>query len=132
MRVRFDLGPEVFDAHAKSAAIPEVIGAPHLLEQLTLRDDEARMSRQAFEQSILERREMNFSVWSSRQATRDVDLNVSKLEDMAHVASARDAPQCGANAGEQLRCAERLRHIIIGARIESRDLLVLRRACRQD
>ena len=50
------------------------------------------MSSQAFEQSILERGEMDFSVGSSGQASRNVDLDMSKLEDMAHIASARDAP----------------------------------------
>ena len=56
-----------------------------------------------------------------------------ELADLDHRARPRAcAPERGPQAGEQLLHPERLRHVVVGARVERRDLLVLVADRRED
>ncbi len=78
--IRFQLLTEILEAHAQVSRVAESIGPPDVLDELIRGHDRTGMSREAFEYPILERREMNFSRGGLSSTPRQIDFDLTELE----------------------------------------------------
>ena len=62
----------------------------------------------------------------ARLGALEVDLELAELEHRTRRGRRLDAPERGADPGEQLVDRERLVHVVVGARVERPDLVVAR------
>ena len=97
---------------------------PHLAYQLLLPHDRAELARQALQHPVFERRQVQLAVRPAALAPRQVDAAPSELQQPLRARAAHLAAQRRAQPRQQLRRAEGLGDVVVGAGIERRDLLL--------
>ena len=108
-------------------------GAPHLPKQLLVRDDLPGVTNERRQELVLDRRQVDFLVVDQHLAAQEVDAQLSHLEGglVRLVRRAGGVAERDADPREQLAGAERLAHVVVGARVERRDLVALLAAGRE-
>jgi hypothetical protein len=99
-----------------------VLEVPRALEKLVPGEHLASMAHERLEQGELLRRERDLRVGAPGAARCRVDAEVARLEDCRPLE--RAAAHKRAQAGEQLSERERLRQVIVGASVETRDSIL--------
>src|SRR5262245_61701761 len=130
-RIGLELAPDLGEVDAQVVRLRLVLGAPHLLKQLALRDELARVADEHLDDMPLGRREPDLAVAGADALGREVDREVGGLDD-GFLVGGRGSPQGCAEPGEELVHPERLRHVVVGAGVEGRDLPALLLPHRED
>src|SRR5262245_11347498 len=130
-RIGLELAPNLGEVDAQVIRLRPVLGAPHLLEQLALRDELARVPDEDLDDVPLGRSEADLAVGPSNALRGEVDREVRGLDDGLLLGRCSSA-QGGAESREQLVHSERLRHVVVGAGVERRDLVAFPFAHRED
>src|SRR5581483_9217803 len=107
---------------------PRVAGegvAPHTLEQLVAREHEAAVVEQLPEEVELLRRELDLLVGDVHLAPAGVDVEVAVLDRLALAVAPlrRRTAQHRPDARDELPRVERLRQVVVGADLETDDLV---------
>src|SRR5688572_5770616 len=100
--------------HVDGAVIYIDVGATNIVEQLTARKDTAGRLHQEFQETEFRRAEFEFAFLAVDAVLLAVELEVAKAQHMRQKAWI-DPAQHGFDASKQLRCRERLDHIIVRA-----------------
>src|SRR5574337_1262707 len=109
-RVWLNLLPQLVDEDAQVLCFIAVIGPPHRLKQPPVRERFALMGDQMAEQLKLLGRQTNRA--SSHSYFSSFEINCKVRRNKRRLGSpGRRAPQCRADAGQQLLHPERLHHI---------------------
>src|SRR5207248_6695394 len=110
-----------------------MLGTPYFLEDGVARERLAARVDQAHQDVELGRRHLDDGGVSADLARRDVDDDVAELERVRRrrLVAVTTAKR-GADAREELREAERLRDVVLGAELEPRDLVDLAGAGRKN
>ena len=126
-RVVAELLAQLAHVHPQVVALGPVARAPHLAQQVLLREELAGIARQLLEQRELGAGEVHGLARPGHEPPGEVDLEVSSSTRTTTGAAGgvRNAPQRGADPGEQLLGVERLRHVVVGAGVERAHLLRL-------
>src|SRR5262249_2844882 len=109
-----------------------MIWAPDLAQQMMMGDDLARMLSEDVQHLELLRRQRERLALESNRTTGEIDLERAAFDDRIRRRAQRMPSQGHAGAGDELRHAERLGHVVVGAELEQADLFLLARAHRQD
>ena len=99
--------------------------APHVAQQLAVREHASRVPHERREQPVFERRQVHDFVVAPHLAQREIDGHGAEGHLRRLVRAAPVAPaQLRADPRAQFGHAERLGQVVVGARIERRDLLL--------
>ena len=109
-----------------------VLGPPHRLEQLALRDELARVVDQHLDHVPLGRRQLHLLAVAMDALGDEVDGEVRRGDARLFGRRGRDAAERGPQAREELAHAERLGDVVVGTGVERGDLVALRLARRED
>ena len=127
IRIRFELAPEMRDVNAQIALRIAERLAPHLVEELPMRERAPVVRHELVQQIPLGGREMHGGAGATHVSPREIDLEI--VDANGHVAARHRpharAPQLRPDARAQLRHTEGLRHVVVRARIEQPRLLFL-------
>src|SRR3954467_15423239 len=119
-RVRFDLAPQLGDVDVQVVRLGAVRLSPYLVQDRTVRQELSLVSGKQCEQRVFLRRQLN-TLAAHRHCMRlEVDAELADLED--RLTRALRPAECRAQPRQQLVETERLRHVIVGASVERRDL----------
>ena len=129
-RVGLDLAAQLGDVDVEVVRLGLVRGAPDLAQDRPVREELALVQREEPQQAELVRGELEQLAVSTVRLLLEVDLELAD----PHTGSVAGcvAPQRRTEAREQLVHPERLRHVVVGAGVERRDLLALVPDDRQD
>src|SRR5215218_4700495 len=112
----FQLPPEIRHEHLDRVRDGERVVAPHLVEQLLARDDEALVAHEVLEQLELALRELDLAVAAAHLVRVGIERQVAHPQ-RRHPARRPTAQQCP-QAREQLLALERLDEAVVGADVE--------------
>src|SRR3954470_13546866 len=113
----FQLPPEIGHEHLDRVRDRERVVAPHLVEQLLARDDEALVAHQVLEQLELALGELDLPVGAAHLVRIGVEGQVAHPQ--RRHAAGRPAAQQRAQAGEQLLALERLDEVVVRADVQA-------------
>src|SRR5262249_57639521 len=99
--------------------------APHLIENLLARDDLTGVREQIAQQIELAGGEIDAVAAPMRLVRAEIDLDVADAAGLEARRPAAGAAQHGAHAREELRDAERLGDVVVGAELEAEHFLGL-------
>src|SRR5207244_34122 len=118
--VGLELAPQVRHVHAQVVRLLGGLRPPHLLQQLPMRDDLARVMPERHQQPVLDRREVHLCAADGHPARGEVHVQFADAEGglQRAVRDARAVTQRHSHARHQLADAEGLGQIVVGARIE--------------
>ena len=117
----FQLATQIRDVNIDDVGQPVVVGVPDVFEKVFSGHDGVGPAEQVVEQAELLGRERNHDRAPKDGVRRRVESKVSELEHRRGRLGGA-AKQC-TNPGRQFRVGEGLGQIVIGARIESFDLV---------
>ncbi len=106
--------------------------APNLLHEKPVREDFTRMKYELPQDVIFLRRKLHLLALDGDDAADEVGGQIAALEKRLAALLLEAVAQCGADARDKLRDAERLCDIIVRAKIQGLDLAALARSARQD
>src|SRR5262245_50219941 len=129
-RIGFELLAQLLHVDAQVMRVLDVRRAPHLAQELAVRDHHPEVLGEAAEQPELDRRQTDFDAVPRGTALLEIHLDVIKGEDLAALGSQRMA-QSYPHPGQELAHAEWLGDVIVGAGVERLDLGALLGARRQ-
>ena len=120
-----ELAPDLAHVDVDGARVPGERVAPHALEELVAREDDPAVVEQLPEEVELLRREPDLLVADVHLALARVDREVAVLELLGLGAPAlgRRPAEDALHARDELTRVERLRHVVVGADLESDDLV---------
>ena len=118
------------DVHVDRALLDVHVAAPDAVEQLAPRVDAVRVGHQEGEQPVLRRAERNGLAVSGHAMSRLVERQSFDIDALG-VADRSAAAQDGLDPRDQLARGERLGHVVVGTRLEARDLVGFFAARRQ-
>src|SRR5262249_43124708 len=97
--------------------------APHLANDLLLRDDQPTAARKALEHPIFDGRQMDVARSAAGRSPFEIELKIAGAKYRRVLRAPRVAPERGAHAREQLRCTKRLGDVVVRASIQRCNLL---------
>ncbi len=118
------------DVHVDRALLDVHVAAPDAVEQLAPRVDAVRVRHQESEQPVLRRAERNRLASRGHAMSRLVERQSFDVDALGF-ADRRAAAQDRLDAGDQFARGEGLGHVVVGTRLEARDLVGLLAARRQ-
>src|SRR3990172_3668696 len=118
-----ELVPQVIDVHVDGAALAVEVEAPHHLQQLLARHDDARVARQGGQKIELLCPQLKAPRVHCRLTPFQVYEQGAEGRGPGASLTRRVAAQYGLDAGRQLARIERLRHVVVRAQLESHDLV---------
>jgi hypothetical protein len=129
--VDFELSPEASDIHPQCARVI-AMRAPNLLDERRVRHDPIAMARKSFQDAVLQGGQAHVaSVPAAGDAPAEVDRHVAELEHSHRQLAAHMPSYDRSHPRQQLRCAERLHDVVVGAVLECSKALRFGGACRQ-
>src|SRR5258705_5993088 len=117
--------------HVDGACLTGIREAPHILEQTVARQDHPRLPAERFEELELLRAERDRALADEHLVPPVAGADVPGAQHRPGARHARGASQDGAHARDELAWIERLREVVIHARVETRDPLSVLGACGQ-
>jgi hypothetical protein len=118
--------PQVPDRHPEKVDIDVVAGTPHRAEDLPVGDQLSGMLDHVGEQAELGRREPDLLAGQPGAMVVEIDDEVTMLEPSRAVRVGRRGPPEGRlHPGRQLRKAQRLGDVVVGAELEALDAVDL-------
>src|SRR5215207_4572982 len=130
-RITLDLVPELSHEYAQIVRIVLVRQTPDFLQELLMGDHVAGMLGQRLQQAKLFRRQLNANIVDSGLAVGEIDGERTDANDGISGSRRGLSAQCSATASEKLRHSEWLDHVIVRAKFEQADLLILARSDRE-
>ena len=122
---RAQLLAQRLDVHVDRAALALKVIAPHALHQLLAREHATRVLHERKQQLVFLVRERDLLSVRQHRVRRRVGPDHAQLQAGGALLHAR-AAQHRAHAREQLHHAEGLGHVVVRARVQTLDLVVLR------
>ena len=111
-----ELAPEIGHVHVDQSGARVEVDAPHALEQILARDDLSRPRDQGLHEPVLGRRQVEPRAAPPRLVAQPVELDVAAAQ---HGRPRVRAPAVQrAQSGEQLFEIERLRQVVVRARVQ--------------
>src|SRR5919109_4097567 len=123
--VRLQLASDVLHVCVDRALVRLERDAVERVEELRAGEHAPRFARERRHESELRRREIDRSAAGGHAHARDVELDVADADLLAARRWSLGAPQHRAHSGDELLRAERLRHVVVRADLETHELVGL-------
>src|SRR5260370_12749229 len=122
--VAIDLAAQVADVRLEHARVAAEVVMPHMVEDLSAREDAAGVDQQIAEQAVLGRGQLDDVGAAADLVRLVIQLEVGQVELPALGAAASMPSQDDPNAGHQLLDAEGLGDIVVPAEGQAVDLVL--------
>src|SRR5579859_258555 len=129
-RIGLQLPPELRNVHVEDVRRVRVAGPPDLLQDHPVREQLALVPGEIAEQVELVRGQVNRLAGDPDLVRLEVDLELAQGDQ--RLPGWAGTPEDGAETRQQLVDSDRLRDVVVGPRVECRDLLVLVADGRED
>jgi len=117
-----ELAPQVADVRLDDVRVAAEVVPPHILEDLSLREDALRVEHEEAQQIELGRGELQSRLAARNLVSRLVEHDVAVAQHVAREV-ARGTAEDRLHAGDELGEAERLRDVVVAAGTEGGDLV---------
>ena len=128
---RVELAAQVAHVGLDDVRVAAEVVAPHLLEDLALREDAARVEQEEPQQVELGRHQLDARVRAKDLVAPLVENEIAVAEDVAGQVTGRP-PEDRLDAGDDLGEAERLGHVVVAAGAKRLDLVLDPSLCGQE
>ena len=133
-RFRLQLAAQVRHVDAQVVGLAVVLRSPDLVQKMSLGHQPARVTDELLQQPPLDRRQADLLLRAGVDARdpggRQIDTERGGSDHRVIGIVSTSSKRC-AHAGQQLTHAERLAHVVVGTRVERRDLVGLLAAHRE-
>jgi hypothetical protein len=114
--IALQLAAELGDINAEILSLFGVLGPPHFIQQLPLREHFSGVLNQDLKQLVFVGRQVDFLAVDPDDALFEIDLDGTETSERASaIRTGAGASQSGANAGKQLAYSEGLGDVVVGA-----------------